>query len=376
LFQVKEVKSNSDWKEFIQLPYSLHVRDKNWVAPLRMSVRDTLSVKKNPFWKNKKRKAWMVWNDHTPVGRILALTDAEYDSRNNDKYGFFGYPEAINDQEVFDHLFDACMKWFAIEGAKIIVGPLNPSTNYELGILIDGFNSPPYFMMTHNPAYYDEMIRRCGFNKARDFFAYLINEQTYDQQRLERVKAKLALRKNVYVRKGNRKNFLNELKILHQIYNDAFKEHWGFFPMKWEEFQFMGKDMATILDDDLMLIAECDGEPAGFIFALPNINSLLIQSRSGKLFPKNVINLLFKRKKISSARILTVAVKKKFRHWGLGSYLFSEMAGNLRKNHYTDVEMSWVVEDNIQMNKAARSVGGNPYKTYRVYQKEISAMVD
>lgn len=367
---IKVVKDFRDWKQFMELPWKINGQDKNWVPPLKMSLRETFHLKKNPFWKTASFIFFIALREDEPVGRIMALVLNGREQES--KPGFFGFIEALNEGEVFALLLQRAEQWLKEKGCVNVTGPLNPGINYELGILTKGFDHPPYVMLSHNPSYYDALMQQQGYAKEKDFFSYRIHsEKFHTTDKIKRATGYLLKRKPIRIRNANVRDFNNELKIFHEIYNDAFDKHWGFIPMHYSEFEYMARGMLQIMDPDLVLILEYAGEPAGFILTLPNINEVLAKIRDGKLFPFGIFKFLYYKRKIKTVRVLTVAVKKKFQALGLGSFLYLEVARKVAEKGYTGGEMSWVAEDNLPMNKAAREMGGEVYKQYRVYKKKL-----
>ena len=241
-----------------------------------------------------------------------------------------------------------------------------------MGTLISGFELPPYIMMTYNFEYYPQKIEAAGYMKEMDFFAYYTGRHAPTlYHKIDRI---IDLTKKKYaltVRRVNKKNFYSEIDILHEVYNDAFSGHYGFVPMTKDEFVFMGKDLFQIVDEDFLLIAEYNNEPVAFILALPNYNEVFGRIKNGKLFPFGLIKFLYFKNKIESIRILTIAIKEKYRHLGIGAYLYREIIKTTDEKKTTHGEMSWIAENNVQMNKAAVEMGAVLNKKYRLYYKNL-----
>lgn len=371
-FIIREVKTSRDLKKFINLPWQINKDDKNWVPPLKLNLHQTFDLQKNPFWRYYKSAFYIAEQNGSAVGRITAIMPCEINTGKSDATGYFGFLEAFDNQEIFRQLLHTVENWLASNGCKKITGPVNPGTNYELGILTDGFDTPPFFMLTHNPRYYPGNIKACGFTKEKDFYSYFLEAGCFIlTDKMNRTMEALKNRNSIKIRKVCLKDFKNEMKIFHQVYNDAFRFHWGFQPMPEDEFQFMAKNMVQIMDPDLALVLEYAGEPAGFILALPDLNEVLIKIKNGRLFPSGIFKFIYYKKKIKQVRVLTIAIKHKYQHLGLGSFLYHSIVSNIQEKGYSGGEMSWVVEDNIPMNKAALEMGGKIYKTYRLYSKLI-----
>jgi hypothetical protein len=227
-------------------------------------------------------------------------------------------------------------------------------------------------MLPHNQPYYDGMIQRAGFIKACDFFAFQLKiDQFNPNDKIVRVNRLLAERSSITLRNGNLKRFEYDAEVIRQIYNDAFSNHWGFTPISREDFDFMAKDLKTILDPDLVLIAEHQGEAVGFLLAVPNINQALYKIRNGKLYPLGIFKLLYYFKRINSFRVMLLGIKRKYQHLGLGSMFYLKLFENTFQSKFRNVEISWVAETNHTMLAAAKLLGAERVKTYRLYDKLI-----
>lgn len=359
------VSSKKELHQFIRLPYDLHQQTPHWVPPLLLTQEEMFSPT-NAFWQANRHSFFLAFQGERCAGRIAAFIDKSHNEFFGTRSGSFGFIESVDEAEVFKILLQSAEDFLRSQGCDEIIGPLNPTIHHELGILVEGFDSPPYFMLTHHPPHYQKHISRCGYQKLRDFYAYKIEAHTYkDLPVLPNPKVRVELRH------PNMRRFEDELKILFIIYNNAFTGHWGFSPMSWEDFYALAKDLKHIIDPELVLIAEKEGKAVGFILALPNLNDALIHIKNGRLLPLGWLTLLKRRRHIKSVRIITVAIVKEYQPLGLGHYLYHAVAKNILKKGYLHAEISWVVEDNNVMNKIARRVGGYVYKTYRLYAKKL-----
>lgn len=363
--KIHSVRSKKDLHQFIRLPYDLHQQTPQWVPPLLLTQEEMFSPA-NAFWQANQHSFFLAYQGERCAGRIAAFIDKRQNEFFGTRSGSFGFVEGVDDAEVFRVLLEAAEVFLRSHDCDEIIGPLNPTIHHELGILVAGFETPPYFMLTHNPPYYQKHISRCGYLKLRDFYAYKIEAHTYRD-----LPASPSPKVRVELRHPNMRRFEDELKILWAIYNNAFTGHWGFSPISWEDFYALAKDLKRIIDPELVHIAEKEGKAVGFILALPNLNEALIHVKNGRLLPLNWLTLLKRRRHIKSVRIITVAVIKEYQPLGLGQYLYQAVAKNIIKKGYLHAEISWVVEDNKVMNKIARRVGGYLYKTFRLYFKKL-----
>ncbi len=364
------VKSQKEINQFIDFPYKLYRTEPNWVPPLRMSQREMFNSK-HLFWQRNPHQFFIAKKNDCIAGRIAAFINQEHNSFYHTNDACFGFLEGENDFEIFQALLTAAEKFAIGHNCHVITGPLNPSLHYELGVLVDGFETPPYFMLTHNYNYYDEQIKSYGYIKLKDFYSYKIDASQYvPTEKMKRVGAFLKQRYDIQIRNADIKSFNKELGTLHSIYNDAFIGHWGFTPIEKDEFYLLAKDMKSIIDPRLVLIAEINKEPIAFLLCLPNYNEVFIKIKNGKLFPAGIFKLLSGKKKIRNVRVITIAVKKKYQYLGIGALLYPEIMERCRELNYTKGDLSWVVEDNIMMNQVIKALSAVPYKTYRLYSKK------
>lgn len=285
MYQLKTIENKSDWSDFINLPWKIYKGDPNWVPPLKIAVRDMLDVNKNPFFKHAFMYPVLAYRDGECVGRVIGVIDETHNKYHEEKTAFFGFFEAIKDQKLVNQLMDEVSRWAKSKGMTTFRGPMNPSTNYECGLLVEGFDDPPAVMMTYNPPYYGELLEKWGLSKSKDLFAYgLIADPTTFSDRLLAQAERIKKRGKITFRNPNMKIYDKEVDVLLDIYNDAWEKNWGFVPMDREEFHHMAKDLKLAIDPQLCLIAEVQGKPVGFALALPDINQAIKKVENGKTF--------------------------------------------------------------------------------------------
>jgi hypothetical protein len=310
----------------------------------------------------------MAYRNGKLVGRIAAIVNLRHNEFQKDNAGFFGFLEAIDDPSVFKALLDTAKQWLKERNKDFMMGPMNPSTNDEIGILIDGFDTPPYFMMTHNPVYYPKVMDTLNYHKVKDVHAFYIDKDTFIlSDKLKSVAVGTKKKLGVNIRPVDMKKFKSELEIVRYVYNNAWARNWGFIPMTPEEFDFIANDFKKIIDPDLVLIAEIKGKPVGFSLALPDYNQVFAKIPSGKLFPFGWWTFLTQGKKIDSLRVITLGVVQELQAAGIGGLFYLETFDRGTRKGYTSAEMSWILEDNELMVRAAKLLGARRYKTYRIY---------
>ena len=372
--RIVPVSNKADLADFIRLPATIFKDDPNWIPPLFLERKIHLSPKHNPYFQHAKSQAWLAWRGDVAVGRISAQVDQMHLAQHHDATGFFGMLDAEDKQDTFAALMATAEQWLAEQGMRRVRGPFNLSINEETGLLIDGFADPPVFMMSHALPYYRERIEQCGYHKAADTLAYLINPNFVAPPVMQRL-LKMASER-VTVRTLDRKRFDEEIMLLRDIFNDAWSENWGFVPFTEAEFKELGQNLKFLLHDEYIQIAEVDGEAAGFIIGMPNINEA-IRDLKGKLFPFGWLKLIWrlKIKGPASGRVPLMGVRKKFQKTrlgpGLAFLIIEEVRNELHKRGAHRLELSWILEDNAGMRNIIESIGGTAYKRYRVYEREI-----
>ena len=371
--QVVKVKRKSDLNEFIRLPWSLYKDDPNWIPPLILERRMQLSPK-NPYFEHAKFCSWITYRNGKPVGRISAQIDRLHIDRYQDATGFFGMLEAEDDSLTFRALLSTAESWLRDQGIQQISGPFNLSINQELGLLVDGFDTPPSMMMGHARPYYADRIEKDGYQKEKDLLAYIINTDSKMTAAAKRITARAKDR--IHIRRLQKSDFVNELEIIRDIFNDAWSQNWGFIPWTEAEFEHLGKDLKMLADEELIKIAEADGKPAAFMVVLPNINEV-IRDLNGRLLPFGWLKMLWrlKVKYPKSARIPLMGVRSQYHNSLMGAALafgiFADVQQQVLKRGIKEIELSWILEDNMRMRNIIESNSGRVYKTYRIYSKKL-----
>jgi hypothetical protein len=369
---IQTVQNKKQLKEFIRLAWKINAADPNWVPPLMMDRLKVLDKVKNPFFQHAEAEYFLAYRNGEIVGRIAAITNQNHNDFHKDNAGFFGFLEGINDPEVFQALLNEAKNWLEKKGKDFMMGPMNPSTNDEIGFLIDGFDTPPYFMMTHNPPYYNDLMLQLGYPKVKDVVAVYIHKDFFIlSEKLKQVSQATKEKLGIHLRPVRLQDFNAELERIRTVYNNAWSRNWGFIPMTPAEFDFIANDFKKILDPDLVFIAEINGKPVGFSLALPDYNQVFKKIPNGRLFPFGFITFLTARKKIKSLRVITLGVIQELQHAGIGGLFYLETFEKGVQKGYHSAEMSWILEDNDLMLKAAKLLGGRIYKTYRIYGTKL-----
>ncbi len=371
---IKKVDNDYEKNQFIKFPWKIYENDDYWVPPLLFDVKNNLDKKKNPFYEHSKMEMWLVEKDGEIAGRIAAIINDNHNKYYKDKVGFFGFFESINDKNVSKLLFDTASKYLKENGIEVIRGPVNPSTNDECALLIEGFNSSPVMLMPYNPIYYQSLIEDYGFQKAKDLYALYIGAEVINNtelmNKLDRISKMIIKKEGLTIRHVNLKDFDNELQRIREVYNNAWQDNWGFVPMTEGEFKHIAKILKPIADEDFILLAEKDGKPIGFSLCLPDINQVL-KSLNGRLFPFGIFKFLMKKKKINVLRVIIMGVNVEYHRKGIDAIFYQNIIKTGNKKNIIGGEISWVLEDNYAMVQAAEKLGANIYKTYRIFDKKL-----
>jgi hypothetical protein len=364
------VETKRDLTEFIKFPWQIYKNDPNWVPPLIIERKEFLDKKKNPFFQHSEVVFLLAKRNGHTMGRIAGIVNHNHITFHQENAGFFGFFECVNDCEVAKALLDSVREWLKSKGMEIMRGPANFSSNEEWGFLSEGFDSSPVIMMSYNPPYYLDFMASYGMVKAKDLYAYFIDKSLPPPERVLKMAESIKNKENIKIRNIDMKNFKNEVKKIKQIYNSAWSKNWGFVPMTDEEFDHMAKNLKQIVDPHMVFIAEVDGKPAGFNLALPDFNQVL-KRLNGRLFPFGILKLLWHtriKNKIDGVRIITMGFVPEFQKRGIDTVFYVETYNVGVNRGYTWGEMSWILEDNILMNRVLELLGARLYKKYRIYE--------
>lgn len=362
---------------FIDVPWHIYNSKDHpqWVPPLRLSVKDNLDTKNNPFYKRADIQLWIAERNGKPVGRIAAVENRGHNEFHQDKVGFYGFFECIEDQTVANQLFDAASGWLKERGLDTMRGPMNPSTNHECGLLVRGQSQHPTIMTTWNPRYYVGLHEDAGLKGVKDLVGYWLPTEKISAlpPKVVAYAERIKKSENITFRDFDVKHFDREIRIIFDIYNSAWEKNWGFFPMTWEEFQHTAKEMKMVLDPHFAFIAEKNGKPAGFMLALPDFNHIFKRIPNGKLLPTGIFKLLIGKHMMKTVRIITLGVKPEFRGSGIFAAFTHESFVRAKKYGLVGGEPSWILEDNEAMNKPWTDLGAPLYRRWRIYDRPTGA---
>ncbi len=370
---VRPVTSRREKKQFLSFPWSLYRDDPNWVPPLRIDQKGLVNYRPHPFYRNNRIQTFLAYRSGKVCGRIAAILNRDYIEHASERRGFFGFFECVDDQEAADGLFGAVRRWFAEREIHKLRGPTNPSLNYTLGLLIDGFDSPPTFMMTYNPEYYARLIEGYGFRKAQDLYAYWGHAEMLPAAiaRFHAVVEQIIEHFDLKLRPLDRSRFLEDVEAFLSIYNRSLANTWGFVPMSVDEMRHMAKVLRWLIVPDLAIGAEIDGKLVGAVFCLPDYNPR-IRAIDGRLFPFGFLRLLWRKEAIKRVRLISTNVVPEYQRMGVGLVLLDGLVPKANQWGLQEAEFSWVLESNSLSRRSLEKAGAERTKTYRLYDLDES----
>jgi GNAT superfamily N-acetyltransferase len=366
-------RTRREVRRFLAVSDAVYRDDPHWVAPLVMDL-EKVFTDRNPFFEHAEMELWVATRAGRDVGRIAAIEDRLYNQRQEVPAAFFGFYEALPAPEISQALFQAVFQWARARGFTRVLGPMNPSSNDECGLLVRGYGCPPVFMMPYNPESYVAQVEAAGFHKAKDLLAFHIDLANSPTRRLARVGERLQKRQgDVTCRPVRRRTLSADLAKVKEVYNEAWEENWGFAPMTDGEIDFMADRLKMVLLEGLVWLAETPAEPVGFLLALPDFNQALKPLR-GRLLSSGLFQFLpylAGWKRPSTVRVVVLGVKERFRNRGIEAAMLAEGLKTGARVGFKDCEASWVLEENEKVRRVIELFGGTAYKTYRLYERRL-----
>lgn len=377
--QIKNVETPAELMEFITFPWRVYKGSPYWVPPLISERKTFLDPAKNAFFEHAVASYYLARRGSETVGTIAAFTNHKYNEFQGVNLGFFGFFEVLEDPQAAQALIEAAEAWVKAAGHDAILGPAQFSTNDEAFLLIDGFNDPPRALMTYNPPYYREYLEAAGMTKAMDVWAYAIGVPDFMQkipEKLIRVAEKVRERFDLHIRPLRMNEFEAEVDRFKVVYNSSWERNWGFVPMTDAEIDHLAKSLKPMIDPDLVLMVEADGQVVGSSLSIPDLNQALrlAYPRPGKLEALTMAQLFWHwkaRKAVKWLRVVALGVLPEYRAKGVDALMYLETAKRAAPKGYHWAEMSWILETNEMMNRSIRMLGGEVYKTYRMYTKPV-----
>lgn len=379
--RIQTVETDQDRRAFFTLPWRVYQDNPYWVPPLFQERLDFVDPAHQPFLEHAIQELFLAKRGDEVVGTIAAFINHRHNEYQNEHIGFFGFFEVLEDPEAAAALLETAENWVRERGYDAIRGPAQYSTNEEVGLLVDGFDDPPRILMTYNPRYYVDYIEANGYQKAMDLWAYALDTDIYAggsrfPQKLVRVAEKVKERGDIRIRKLEMKNYDAEVDKVKVLYNSSWARNWGFVPMTGAEIDKLGAELRPIIDPDLVFLAEIDNETVGFSLTLPDLNQPLLKAHKSHSTPEwwTMAKLAWHwkvRGAVTWARVFALGVLPEYRARGVDALFYLETAKAALSKGIQKAEMSWILENNDSINRPVQVMGGEIYKTYRLYDKVL-----
>lgn len=368
--RVVPVVTKTQLKAFIDLPWRIYQNDPNWVPPIKSDLAKLLTPGRHPFWEKAERALFLAYRNGEPVGRIAAILDHHYNTYHHALIGAWGFFECRRDPETALALFAAAENWVKEKGMNHFRGPLNPSINYEMGMLIQGFDMPPVLGFPHNPPYYHELAVQAGLSKEKDLLTYRFTNEFKPPRWLKDLAEKTYRSEEIVIRSADRSKLKSEVHLINAIYNECWADNWGSVPMTEAEIDQVVKEIIHFVDTDLTFFLYLKDEPVGVSLVLPDINPLLkrLDGRGGLMA---LIKKHLYWSEIIGLRGYILGIKKKYRQMGLPLAAYHHLMQILARKQYRYLEFGWNLEDNQAINQLYEEAGGHPYRRFRVYMKNL-----
>jgi hypothetical protein len=370
--QVQQVDGRRGVATFIDAAWRVQAgRGTSWVPPLRAMVKDGLDVRANPFYREADRALFVARRGGEVLGRVAAVENRWHNRHHGDRVGFFGFFECLDDHEAARELLGAAERWLHHRGLDTVRGPMSPSMNHECGLLVDGFDTPPVLMTPWNPSYYGNLIEGAGYAKVQDLLGYWIpaGDKLAVPERVRRLADRVLRTTRVTFRTLDVGTLQHEARKVLDLYNEAWSGNWGFVPPSWDEFWHTAKDLKSVLAAEFSFVAEVDGEIVGFMLIARDLNVLLRDMPSGRLWPTNLARLLLGVQKIMRGRVVLLGLRSEYRNRGLFPLFAYEAARRALAIEAEGAEASWILDDNEALVAPLDAMGLTAYKRWRIYQK-------
>lgn len=371
--EIVRVDSRPQLREFVDFPWRVYRNEPLWAPPLKSQVRHLLDAARHPFWKHAERELFLARRQGRAVGRVAAIIDHSYNRYHDERMGIFGYFECEPDQGAAEALLAAAGDWARRRGMTFLRGPMNGSTNYELGLLIHGYEYPPTIMMPWQPPYYLDLLEGSGLAKEKDLLAMLIDRSHVTSPRVAKLVERIKRNHSISIRTASRRTLERDMMLVKEVYYASWSKNWGFVPLSDDEFDESARQLARIMDPNLVLFLYHHDEPAGICVIVPDMNPLL-KRLNGHLGPIGLLKYFYYRNEVNGLRAILFGFKPEYRKLGLPLVAFAHLEELLRKQQkYQYLELGWNLEDNEDINRFDKEVGAREYKRYRLFRRELMA---
>jgi GNAT superfamily N-acetyltransferase len=372
--EVRPVEGRRELSRFIKLPFRLH-RDTPWVPPLIYERRQFLDRSKNPYFEHAEADYFIAWRDGEPVGRITAQIDRRWDEYQGGNDAQFGFIEAEDDPEVFAALLEAAESWARGRGRERLLGPMDFTTNDEVGLLVEGHELHPMILEPWHPPYYRERLEAGGYGKSIDLLIWWLSLGELKQgdrfaDAIHAVADKVESEHGITVRNMRKRDLEAEMERFMEVYNAAWERNWGFVPITEDEARFHARNLKQVMDERWGFIAERDGEVLGAAFTLPDINQVT-KKMNGRVLPFGWLRFLLGKRKIDRVRVFALGVKPEWQHTGIAARFYQCHFDAAEVTPQKSGEMGWILEVNKNMNSAMEAMGGKVVRRFRLYEREL-----
>ncbi len=356
-------------RRFVEAQRAFYRDDPHFVPPLTAFDRHKVDPDRHPFFEHAEAGFWLAHRGARLVGRISAFRDAVHDAFHGDRVGFFGHFEAT-DAPAARAILDTAADWLAARGATTLRGPIDGSTNYRCGLLLEGDEGPPFVMMPHNPHSYAGYLEATGLRKAKDLVALLLRGEDLQLDRLERIASRVQVRTPLSARTLDLRRFDAEVHTLWGLYNRIWERNWGFVPMSEAEFRAEARDLRAVLRKELTVVLERAGEPVAFALGVPDVHEA-IRACGGRLLPFGWLRAWRTLRRTTSFRTLTLGILPELRGTGTDAVLLLQLIRQGLAAGFPVCEASWILEDNLPMLRPLQGAGGRVYRRYRIYERPL-----
>jgi GNAT superfamily N-acetyltransferase len=372
---IRPVRTRRELKRFVKVPFLLHRDHPQWVPPPVFERMQFLDRRKNPYFEHAEAEYFVAERDGEPVGRITAQVDERWDEHQGGRDGMFGFFESVEDPDVARALLDTAEEWLRARGRERVLGPMDFTTNDEVGLLVEGHELRPMILQNWHPPFYRDLFEGLGYTKAIDLLMWYLElgklkEGDQFAPEIHAAAAKALREEGISIRNIDKRNLGEEMRRFTEVYNEAWADNWGFVPATASEVEFHAKMLKQVIDEDWAFIAEKEGETVGVALTLPDINQALAKM-GGRLLPFGWLRFLRAKRKIDRVRVFALGVKRDYRHSGVAAGLYLKHLEAASPDGVPGGETGWILETNGPMNRAMEGMGGEIVKRYRIYEKAL-----
>ncbi|HEY5261093.1 MAG TPA: GNAT family N-acetyltransferase [Solirubrobacteraceae bacterium] len=372
--EVRAVSGRGELKAFVDFPFGLHAGQPLWVPPLKIERRIFLNRKMNAFFTHGEAEYFLAWRGGRVVGRVSAQVNHAFNDHQKKKWGWFGFLEFEDDQEVLEALLSAAQEWLRAHGQENMVGPASFAMNDESGVLIEGYDLRPMILQPWNPPYYQQRLEQAGMTKAMDLLMWNLEVGNRDKVMpvVWELAQKVQSEHGIRVRPMRRWQLRKDMDAFAEVYNSAWSKNWDFVPYSKKDLDAYAQELQLAFDKHWFMIAEREdtGEVVGMAMTIPDLNQVL-EKMKGRLLPLGWWYFLRKASIMDRVRVGFLGVKPEYQHTGVAAKLYQEHFDAAERRPQKGGEMGWILETNTAMNRGMEAMGGKVVKRYRIYEREL-----